>query len=1424
MSLERLILDQRRLIYLLASALALAGLVAWFVMPRQEDPTFPNRNGLVIAPLPGADAERVERLVVEPIEDALADVEGIEHIRATARAGVAVMSVQLDDTIAEPDPYWDDVEERLLEVQADLPDAALPIRIDNELTRLQSVMVAITGSDDRLALRQAAETLTDELRRIRNTREVTVTPDPGEQITVRVDDAAVRRYGLSKGQLAQQIGIRTTIVPGGRVVDGGRTVVVDPRSDFADLDALEGMPIALASGSSVPLAQLADVRYEPTQPAEALMRLNGQTAVAVGVNPRSGIDVVSFGEEVQATLDRLRPELAPLTLTVVTNQPMRVEGRLGSLGGSLLQGALIVGLVLFAAMGLRLGGVVASVVPLVTLSSLAIYALNGGILQQISVAALVLSLGLLVDNAIVVAERVQARIDEGESGEDAASGTVRELAWPLFTATGTTLASFVPLLLSEGPSGDFTRAIPQLVMLTLVVSFFFAITVTPMLAAQFFKPNPRRTFADSPLLSRLSQWPTQFPWTTVGGATALVFGVLLLLPFVQQQFFPAGDRNQAVFTLELAEGSHLEATSDVAADFERALLQRPEVTQVASFVGRSTPPFYYNLLQRPQAPHVAQLLVTTRSTADVEPLLAWARQQTRDLAGVAFIARKLEQGPPLEAPLEYRLVGDDVVDLWNAANALHQVLRGHDATTDVRHNLGQGTPTLAMAVIDEATSFLGIAPATVAQAVLSQTRGLPAGSLWTEAEPIDIVVRSRAGERFALADLPTVDVWSPKGPAPLANFASTAVEFRPTVLHRRDRQRIATVAAQLRPGFAFNQVAGELRPKVDEIVEAYDLELQIGGEAEGSESANTAILVAAPMGGLLLILFLLAQFSSFRRVTIVLATVPLAATGVIPGLVISGQPFGFTSLLGVFALIGIVVNNAIILIDWIDQRRKEGLSIKDAVSDAVIKRMRPILLTTLTTIVGMLPLLFSSSTLWPPLASALISGLVASTGLTLLVVPALYMLTFRNEMPNFPPGVRPALAMGLALLLVPATTEAAPRTVDLATAMDAAAERPSVQAAAYRDSAAAAETQAAFGQAFLPAVSGSVTATRREADLVLDVPDAPIEILQTPQDTIEGAAVLQVSVLAAGDWARWQAARAQRNQRTAEREATTRDARLAAANACLDQWDLTAAIQALTDQITALEQQAQRVEALRREGRALKSDALQIEVARLDAVQQRFALEQQQDVAQVALAAATGAETALTCVKQELALPDLLPDRADRPEQGALDAAITAVRRQRTALRGDALPTVSLEGRFSGTNNQVLVPNTWLQGSVVAAWTPVARGARQAQDRALTRQVAALRADRDELDRQFTVAWASAQAQYRVAQEAVPVRDAALEQAQEALRLVEAQYAAGRATIIDVLQLQAAASRQQADRDRARHRLIRTYLALRHALGASVTL
>ncbi|MEL6348985.1 MAG: efflux RND transporter permease subunit, partial [Myxococcota bacterium] len=1018
MWLADLIAPQRRLTLTLAMVLAVMGMVAWFTMPRQEDPTFPYRNGMLIIPFPGADALTVERLVLEPLEESLAEIPEVSKVNSVARADVAVVTIRLSDSVYETDPIWDDVRDQIAEAETDFPEEVLPWRLDDELTDLESVVVAVTGPDDPIALLKSAQALKDELLDLHRVSRVNIIADPGEQITVAIDDEVARRMALPPGQLAQRIAAQTSATPGGTVRQGGASVVIDPGSEVESIDAIAALPVSVGSGQSVPLASIAQVDYGPTSPVNEIMRLNGQPAVAVGVIPRPGIDVVRFGADVQDVIDEGVPGGA--TLTVLTSQPGRVEARLSDLGGSLLQGVGIVALVLMIAMGLRLGGVVALIVPLVTFSSLAIYAAAGGVLQQISIAGLVISLGLLVDNGIVISERVQYRVDRGQDPLQASRDTVAELAVPLLSATGTTVASFIPLLLSEGPTGDFTRAIPQMVILTLCVSLVAALTVTPTLAGMFFR---RKDDAEAPTVDPrvlwLSRLPAQRPGAIAGAVLGLVVLSGVLAPFVKQQFFPGADRDQLVIELSLPEGSHLTETDAVARAVEAALMERADVDNVATFVGRSTPSFYYNLTRKPQSPQLAQILVDTRDAEDVAAILSWARDFVRqELPGTLYVGRALAQGPPLQAPVELRLYGEDLNAMWSVANEVHGLLRGVDGTADVRHDLSAGVPSVDVQPNDAALARYALDRRSLAVALLGQTRGVPAGSFRAGDDPVPIRVRSLAGEDTSLERLQTVDVWSPTaGPVPLMSLAEVELSYQPAAIRHRDGQRVVTVSAQL-DGATFSEVLDQVRGPADALVAQRGLSMELGGEAEGSGEANTSIFLAAPLGGAMLIGFLLAQFRSFRKVLIVLMTVPLAATGVVPGLLLADQPFGFTSLLGVFALIGIVVNNAIILIDFIDTARQEGASVEDAAAQAVQVRLRPILLTTATTIAGLVPLLFSSSTLWPPLASALISGLAASTVLTLLAIPAAYILLFR---PRTGPSAAPMVAMvtpAVALLLV----------------------------------------------------------------------------------------------------------------------------------------------------------------------------------------------------------------------------------------------------------------------------------------------------------------------------------------------------------------------------------------------------------------------
>ncbi len=1083
--------EQQRLVWLVAVAFAVAGVLCWAWMPRQEDPALPNRNGLLVVPVPGAGPLAIEQQVVVPVEEALARVPEVLEVRAIARPDVAIVTIELSETVTAPDPVWDTVEEELALASDDFPAAALPWHLNSDLTALESVVVAVGGLEDPAALRSAALSVEAALRRVAGLEDVVWTADPGDEVRVSWDPTLARAVGLPPGLLAAELAAATAATPGGTVVRGDRRLTLDAGTTLRTSAEVAAHPIQVGDGATaVPLGVLAEVTRGPVAPETAWMRVDGAPAIGLGVVAEDGIDVVALGERVDAALADLATDV-PATLSVVAAQPARVDARLGDLGLSLLQGIVVVAGVLLVAMGPRLGLLVAGVVPVVTFSGLAIYALGGGVLQQISIAALVLGLGLLVDNAIVVAERVQARIDDGEERWTAARETVRELALPLFSATATTVASFLPLLLSTGVSADFTRAIPQVVILTLVVSLLVALTLTPTMAATLLRPSAPGRSSLGRVLPRLAALPVRHPWSVLLGAVGMVAAAGALVPFVPAQFFPGADRNQVVLSLELPEGTALAETDAAARVVENALLDLPGVDQVATFVGRSTPAFYYNLPRRPDAPALAQLLVRTDALDDVDAVVDRARAVVQEaLPDVVFVARRLGQGPPVAAPVELRVVGDDLDALHAVATALTDRVRRVPGALDVRHDLGPGSPSLGLVFDDARLADLGLTRRDVALTLLAHTRGLPAGRIRPDdrAEPVPVVVRGPAGEDATVEELAGLDVWTQgAGPVPLAAVADLQVSHGPSVVHRRNGQRRAAVLAELAPGVSYTDVLAVVMDDAQALADDAGVSLEVGGEAEGSGEANTSILVAAPIGVGVLLAVLLAQFRSLRRVGVVLLTVPLAAVGVVPGLLLAGQPFGFTSMLGVFALVGIVVNNAILLIDFADRAVESGAALSDALQQAVVARTRPILLTTVTTLVGMAPLLWSESTLWPPLASALMSGLLASTGLTLLVVPAALLLVLGWQ-PRWPSRTVPLLAAASLVVLSVGASPAQAAGHGLGDAMQAVQTRAAaLEAARAQADGASAEARGAWARV-LPSVTvdGGITANPRAQTLDLD--------------------------------------------------------------------------------------------------------------------------------------------------------------------------------------------------------------------------------------------------------------------------------------------------------------------------------------------------
>jgi multidrug efflux pump subunit AcrB len=558
------------------------------------------------------------------------------------------------------------------------------------------------------------------------------------------------------------------------------------------------------------------------------------------------------------------------------------------------------------------------------------------------------------------------------------------------------------MLIAKGNTADFTRMIPAMVMLTLLVSYLYAVFVTPVLSEFVLRPSRQAEEGWVARVGRsLGRAAVRHSAVVLVGATLLIALAGWGARFVDRDFFPGSARSEVVVDLNFAEGTHISTTSDAATDMASALLALEPVEAVYAWTGFSGPPFYYNLSENPRSPHIGRLAVILTGVDAIPEVFDWVRDYAHErLPDVEVVPQRLGQGPPVQAPIEIRLFGDDFFVLREAIEKVLVLLRETPGTADVRETLGTGTPTLVFDVDDAAAARYGLDRADVAAALLGRTLGVEIGQYRAGLDPVPIVLRSPEGERFDTDHLETAYVFTAEGdPVPLAQLVRQRLVWQPSAIQHRDLQRVATVLSELADGYAFGNVTAELQRRLAAMELPAGISLEFGGELESSGDANAAIFSSMPVGIILLLVFLLLQFNSYRRVAMVLVTVPLAATGVVPGLLLTGNPFGFTALLGVIALAGIVVNNAIVLIDVLDRSLAAGEPLADAISDAVARRTRPILLTTLTTVAGLAPLTQTESTLWPPLAWSIISGLLASTVLTLLVVPAMCRYLLRTDRP-----------------------------------------------------------------------------------------------------------------------------------------------------------------------------------------------------------------------------------------------------------------------------------------------------------------------------------------------------------------------------------------------------------------------------------------
>ena len=1000
MSLHGIITRYQRFVFGFAFLMVLAGLAAYNTMARQEDPSFPYRVGILQVVYPGASAEQTEKLITEPLEEELAQVEELKRIESISRDNVAVLTLEMKDRIYDTDAAWDRVRRAMERAEQEFPEGVTEINLDDRRMDIPTVVLSVAGSGDPVLLADAAEEIKQHLLSVSGVSRVEINGAPEKELVIAIDETTLHQLGINRQTIVQQLRLRNQLIPGGLINSGSRFIRINTQSDVLNIDDLSLLPITLPNGQRIPLNALATIRIEPRLPLAAQTFHNGERVVSLGViTVRGQTDTIAFGERLREKVEDIKPLYAPLEIKETFFQPEFVKSRLDGLQSSLLISAGIIAVIVLLALGWRTGILVAMVLPVVALITLSVYNMGGGILHQIAVIGVVISLGILVDNAIVIVESIETQLRKGLSRAEAVKLSISQLAMPLFSSTGTTIAAFIPLLLSKGGTADFTRGIPVMIVLALITSYVISVLVLPLVSFYWLKPGRKRAVPGSEwIAAKLVGVQQRHSKKALVLVLGLIVGALALVPNLKMQFFPSADRNQILIDLELPVGTPVDFTAQLSEDLEQQLIQKEGVKSVMRSVGMTGFRFFYNLSSFPNAPNRARLMVNTHAATYNQDIINWVEREVKyEMPEATLVAKPLGQGPPLPAPIMLRLQHPNKEVLVQATHQALQVLYSIEGTRSIRTNLDTGIPELQLNIDDYSSAELGITRPNITQEVFGQVRGLDAGEYRYSNDPITMRVRSRHGERTQLDRMPALYVYNDQQPVPLQTMASIHADMGESEIHRYNGIPTVTIFSELQPGAAFNQILAKFFKQIEEQPLPAGVNVLIGGEAEGSSNANTAIFKTAPIGLMVMIFFMLLEFNSYRRLLMVMTTIPLAAVGILPGLVLTGSPFGFQSLLGVIALVGIVVNNAIVLLDVVDTQLHAGKSVMQAVQDAIEQRTAPILLTTATTILGLLPLAFSGSTLWPPLAWAVISGLAMSTMLTLIVVPGLCQLLLREQ-------------------------------------------------------------------------------------------------------------------------------------------------------------------------------------------------------------------------------------------------------------------------------------------------------------------------------------------------------------------------------------------------------------------------------------------
>ena len=1000
------VLGNPRMVALAIALVLVAGLGALQNLPRIEDPYMTNRHGTVLVQFPGASAERVEALVIEPLEQTLREIPEIDHLTATARAGVASLVIELEDSVHsdESEALWSEARDKIRQARSQLPEGASEPVLDNDRSYPFTWIAALQWQGDDIdidRLNRHANELASRMVNTHGTAQVKIFGQPQEEVRVDIDPVKIASLGLDASAVSQRIADVDAKVAAGELHNDNHRMSLEVTGAFSRIEDIRRLPLVTEdSGISLQLADVAKVYRHEIDPARSYAFVDGERAVVVAVRMLFDVRGDYWTEDIRQVAEDFRAGLpSEVSLNELFVQERYNEIRLGDLMESITIGFLLILGVLWVTLGWRSAIIVAAALPLTTLFSLACMRLIELPIHQMSVTGLIVALGIMVDNAIVVTDTVMRYRREGIGVVSAAARTFRHLWVPLLGSTLTTVLAFMPMVLMPGPAGEFIGGISLAVIGSLIGSWLISLFIIAPLAGRWLSPTQSHGL-ELPVLGRIFSrtlgWVLRAPRLTM-----LLIFVLPVLGFIQgaklpEQFFPVSDRDMLNMELYLPASAGIESTLEATRRLSDVMNKQEDIIALNWFVGSSAPSFYYNLKQgKDGAQNYAQAMITTTDYRAANRLVS-VLQREIDSAFPEYqaLVRRLEQGPPADAPVELRLMGSSVEQLKDVGEKLRRIALATEDVVHVRDSLSEVVPKVWLQVDPVKTRVGGAAPTDLSAKLQADLNGIQRGSLLEATEQLPVRVRVEGISAVAVDELDLLPMNLAKGPRPLMAIADTELRPAQAQITRRDGQRVNKVEVYIRDGVLPSVVLGRLRQAMDS--EGFALpagvQIQIGGESENRDKALSKLLSSVSLIVVLMVVAVLMAFNSLRFTLVIFVVAGQAAGLGMLSLSFSGFPFGFTSIVALMGLIGLAVNAAIIILTELKANPRAMAADREAIIASVGECTRHITSTTITTVAGLLPLILGGGGFWPPFAIVLAGGTVLATILSLYFVPAAFLV------------------------------------------------------------------------------------------------------------------------------------------------------------------------------------------------------------------------------------------------------------------------------------------------------------------------------------------------------------------------------------------------------------------------------------------------